>query len=150
MTVAARAAEEHVLGAVLLEPERWQQVSDLTLTNFAYPEHRAVFATLAELAGNGGDLSLDAVLERLTATDRLKVAGGEAAVRRLRDDTATASTISHYAMFPLRSVIPWSSSINFCGGHRRDPMVAGVMCFSRVLLQGKLGAYGASECIYCN
>ena len=97
MTVAARAAEEHVLGAVLLEPERWQQVSDLTLTNFAYPEHRAVFATLAELAGNGGDLSLDAVLERLTATDRLKVAGGEAAVRRLRDDTATASTISHYA-----------------------------------------------------
>ena len=97
MTVAARAAEEHVLGAVLLEPERWQQVSDLTLTNFAYPEHRAIFQTLGELASNGGDLSLEALLERLTTTDRLKVAGGEAAVRRLRDDTATASTISHYA-----------------------------------------------------
>ena len=92
MTVPARAAEEHVLGAVLLEPERWQQVADLTLQNFAFPAHRAVFATLSELASNGNDLSLEALLERLTATDRLKVAGGEAAVRRLRDDTATGTS----------------------------------------------------------
>ncbi len=97
MTAPNRAAEEHVLGAVLLEPERWQQVADLTLQNFAYPEHRAVFQTMAELAAAGAQPTLDAVLERLTATDRLKVAAGEAAVRRLRADTATASTISHYA-----------------------------------------------------
>ena len=97
MTVPNRAAEEHVLGAVLLEPERWQQVADLTLQNFAYPEHRAVFQTMAELAAAGAQPTLDAVLERLTATDRLKVAAGEAAVRRLHDDTPTASTISHYA-----------------------------------------------------
>ena len=90
MTAPNRAAEEHVLGAVLLEPERWQQVADLTLQNFAYPEHRAVFQTMAELAAAGAQPTLDAVLERLTATDRLKVAAGEAAVRRLRADTATA------------------------------------------------------------
>ena len=97
MTAPNRAAEEHVLGSLLLEPARWEQVADLTLQNFAFPEHRAIFQTLFELAANGGIHDLDHVIDRLAETDRLSVAGGRAAVERLRDDTATATTISHYA-----------------------------------------------------
>ena len=97
MTVPNRAAEEHVLGSLLLEPARWEQVADLTLQNFAFPEHRAIFQTLSELAANGGIHDLDHVIDRLAETDRLSVAGGRAAVERLRNDTATATTISHYA-----------------------------------------------------
>ena len=92
-----RAAEEHVLGSLLLEPDRWAQVADLTLQNFAFPEHRAIFQTLSELAANGGIHDLDNVIDRLAETDLLSVAGGRAAVERLRADTATATTISHYA-----------------------------------------------------
>ena len=86
-----RAAEEHVLGALLLEPDRWPQVADLTLQNFAFPEHRALFQTLSELAANGGIQDFDHILEHLAETDRLPIAGGRAAVERLRADTATAS-----------------------------------------------------------
>ncbi len=93
----SRVAEESVLGSILLEPERWPQVEDLTLRNFAFPEHRAIFQTLSELAANGGIRDLDHVLAHLAASGRLQLAGGEAALRRLRDDTSTAQTISHYA-----------------------------------------------------
>ena len=93
----SRAAEEHVLGAILLDPERWPQVADLTLANFGFPEHRALFQTLSELAANGGIQNLEHVIDALATTERLSIVGGAERVRRLHDDTATGSTIAHYA-----------------------------------------------------
>jgi predicted P-loop ATPase len=97
VTAPSRAAEEYVIGAVLLDPARWRQVEDLTLSNFHWPEHRAIWQTLTELAANGGIRGLAEVVTHLESNHRLEIAGGAAALERLREDTPTAVTISHYA-----------------------------------------------------
>lgn len=97
MSADTLAAEEHVLGSILLEPSIWSEVSDLSLTNFGAPAHRALYQTLAELAANGGIVDFDHVVEHLAQTERLELVGGIEALERLRDETTTWTTAALYA-----------------------------------------------------
>ena len=97
MSADTLAAEEHVLGSILLEPTVWGEVSDLNLTNFGSPAHRALYQTLTELAANGGIGDLEHIVEHLQRTERLQLVGGRPALEKLRDDTATWTTAALYA-----------------------------------------------------
>ena len=94
---ARLALEQHVLGAVLVDPSAWLAVSDLALPSFSAERHRALYLGLHELAANGGIGDLEHVVAHLEHTDRLGTVGGRAALEQLRDNTVTAETVGMWA-----------------------------------------------------
>ena len=94
---ARLAFEQHVLGAVLVDPSAWLAVSDLMPASFSAARHRALYLGLHELAANGGIGDLEHVVAHLEHTDRLGTVGGRAALEQLRDNTVTAETVGMWA-----------------------------------------------------
>ena len=96
MHMASRATEEHVLGAILLDPDCWPKAAALKAENFSVQSHRIVYRALAKLAGNGGIRDAAHVIEHLERSGELAAAGGPSAVHQLVAQTATAETVGLY------------------------------------------------------
>ena len=94
---ARLALEQHVLGAVLLEPAIWPQVADLDLTSFGSSAHRALYQALGDMAANGGIGDLEHVVDHLQIAGTLAHIGGRKALEKLRADTLTAQTAPAWA-----------------------------------------------------
>lgn len=93
--MSQRANEEHVAGAVLLQPECLEQLRDLTQEHFEDAALGAVLRVSRELKASGKAVDLDTVATRLDG--QLEALGGRSGLARLRDNTATVETVRLYA-----------------------------------------------------
>ncbi|HDD8676152.1 TPA: replicative DNA helicase, partial [Escherichia coli] len=75
--LCAYEAEQAVLGGLMLENERWDEVVlILNPDDFYVAQHRAIFRAMSELAVNGQPLDLITLSEHLEHQGRLDVLGG--------------------------------------------------------------------------
>lgn len=79
-------ARETVLGALLLEPRTWSQVSQLRATDFPTPASGAVFQAMEDLARRGEHCTLDAAAKQLELMAQLSAVGGRGYLGRLGRD----------------------------------------------------------------
>ncbi len=90
-------AEAAVLGAVLLENERFEEVTDLTAADFYVERHRVIWAAMAELHEAEEPIDTVTMFEHLGRSGSLKAAGGGSYLSELSTKTPAATSISHYA-----------------------------------------------------
>jgi hypothetical protein len=92
-------AEQAVLGGLLLDnPAAWRAVANVvSAEDFYQPEYKLIFAAIGALAGSGKPCGVPAVVTELERESQLTAAGGMVRIGSLARETATASTIQHYA-----------------------------------------------------
>jgi len=92
------AAEQSVLGALMLDTAAWPLVAPIvTAKDFYRPDHQLLFETIAELAGKGRAADLVTVGALLEQRGNLDAVGGHAWLMRLVRETSTAATVEHHA-----------------------------------------------------
>ncbi|MGA7538393.1 MAG: replicative DNA helicase, partial [Steroidobacteraceae bacterium] len=91
-------AEQAVLGALLLDPNAWDQVADaINETDFYRADHRLIFEAIGALAGAAKPCDAVTISEQLERTGKLDAAGGLAYLSSLARDTPTAANVRAYA-----------------------------------------------------
>ncbi len=92
-------AEQGVLGAILLDPNRVVDLciaAELTPESFYFDSHRRLFAELTAMHHAQQPIDLLTVVERLRGTNRLDALGGVSFLESLVDATPTASHAEYY------------------------------------------------------
>ena len=92
-------AEQAVLGGLLLDPAAWDNVADVVRQeDFYRPDHRLIFAAIAQVAGDGKPCDAVTVSgELLECSGKLEAAGGLAYLSLIARDTPTAANARAYA-----------------------------------------------------
>jgi replicative DNA helicase len=91
-------AEQAVLGGLLLDAAAWDNVADaVTREDFYRPDHRLIFAAIAELAGEGKPCDVVTVSQHLEHAGQLEEAGGLAYLSSVARDTPSAANARAYA-----------------------------------------------------
>lgn len=92
------AAEQSVLGGLLLSADGWDSVAEVVRANDFYrPDHRLIFRQIAKLAEAVEPVDVITVADKLTANGELDAAGGLAYLAELASSTPSASNIRAYA-----------------------------------------------------
>ncbi len=90
-------AEQSVLGGLLLDFYRWDQVSDLVAeSDFYRRDHRLIFAAIRSLCEADSPADVVTVSEWLEKNDQLEAAGGLAYIGSLAKNTPSAANIDAY------------------------------------------------------
>lgn len=91
-------AEQAVLGGLMLDNQRWDQIADkLGASEFYRKEHRLIFGALQALCDENNPADVVTVSEWLKKNDRLQQAGGLGYLATLADNTPSAANILAYA-----------------------------------------------------
>jgi replicative DNA helicase len=91
-------AEQAVLGGLVLDPAAWDNVADaVTEEDFYRPDHRLIFAAIAELAGEAKPCDVIMVSQHLERAGKLEQAGGLAYLSSIARDTPSAANVRAYA-----------------------------------------------------
>lgn len=91
-------AEQNVLGSLLLDQEQWERVAPLIAqSDFFRPDHRIIYAAIADLKNSGLIADAVTVAEHLKLGRQLDDAGGMMYVATLARDTAVPSHAQIYA-----------------------------------------------------
>ncbi len=91
-------AERAVLGAVLVDGERFWDIADrLTIADFFREAHSRIYGAMHELAADGRAIDPLTVSERLKERKDLDEVGGPAYVLSLTDGVPHSTNIEHYA-----------------------------------------------------
>jgi replicative DNA helicase len=109
------AAEQSVLGGLMLEQDAWDLVSDLLTENDFYkPAHRTIYTALKELHRRGQPTDLVTISNYLIQSQQLDQVGGPTYLAEMMDQTPSTANIKNYAQIVrdksvLRKVISTSS-----------------------------------------
>jgi len=91
-------AEQSVLGALLLDNQTWDSVSErVSEVDFYRKDHRLIFRAISELAERQDPFDVITLSEILEKTGELGDAGGLAYLGMLAKDTPSAANIAAYA-----------------------------------------------------
>ena len=91
-------AEQSVLGGLMLDNNAWDQVSDIiTEEDFYRRDHRLIFRSIAELAGQLNPFDVVTLSENLNNNNQLENAGGLGYLGTLAQNTPSAANIKAYA-----------------------------------------------------
>jgi replicative DNA helicase len=91
-------AEQSVLGGLMLDNQRWDQIADkVTAEDFYRKEHRLIFGAIAALCDEGHPADVITVSEWLEKNAALDGAGGLAYLGTLASNTPSAANIVAYA-----------------------------------------------------
>lgn len=94
----SQEAEQAVIGGVLLDSERFEQIaSRVYIQDFYYDNHRLIFKAMQELSDAGRALDSVTISESLRQRGELEQAGGKAYLDQLYIDTPSAVNIGAYA-----------------------------------------------------
>ena len=111
-------AEQAVLGALMLDSESWDKVSNiLSEHDFYHKKHRLIFKSIAKLGSLGQPFDVLTLTEELKSIDNLEEVGGELYLFELTTkNTPTVANIVAYAEIVkgrsiLRQLITISSTI---------------------------------------
>ena len=90
-------AEQSVIGGLLLDNSRWDQIADtLTAQDFYRKEHRLIFSAIAALANDSSPADVVTVSEFLEKQHQLNDVGGLAYLSSLANNTPSAANIVAY------------------------------------------------------
>lgn len=109
------AAEQSVLGGLMLEQDAWDLVSDLLTENDFYkPAHRTIYSALRELHRRGQPTDLVTISNYLIQSQQLDSIGGPTYLAEMMDQTPSTANIKNYAQIVrdksvLRKVISTSN-----------------------------------------
>jgi replicative DNA helicase len=91
-------AEQSVIGGLLIDNSRWDQVADIVAANDFYrKEHRLIFSAIAHLAQENNPADVVTVSEYLEGQHELEGVGGLAYLGSLANNTPSAANIVAYA-----------------------------------------------------
>ena len=91
-------AEQSVLGGLLLDNTRWDQLADkLSVKDFYRKEHRLIFNAIQALSGDSKPADVVTVAEWLDNKGELEDVGGLAYIGSLANNTPSAANILAYA-----------------------------------------------------
>ena len=91
-------AEQSVLGGLMLDNQRWDDVAERVVTEDFYTRpHRHIFTEMARLQEMGKPIDLITLAESLELQGQLDTAGGFAYLAELSKNTPSAANISAYA-----------------------------------------------------
>ncbi len=91
-------AEQSVLGGLMLDNERWDNVSERVVANdFFNRSHRLIFSEMQRLLENSKPIDLITLSESLETRGELEMAGGFAYLAELAKNTPSAANIGAYA-----------------------------------------------------
>lgn len=91
-------AEQSVIGGLLIDNSRWDQVADLLApTDFYRKEHRLIFSAIASLSHENNPADVVTVAELLEAHHELDHVGGLPYLGSLANNTPSAANIIAYA-----------------------------------------------------
>ncbi|AWP34360.1 replicative DNA helicase [Pantoea eucalypti] len=91
-------AEQSVLGGLMLDNERWDNVSERVVANDFYNRsHRLIFSEMQRLLENSKPIDLITLSESLETRGELEMAGGFAYLAELAKNTPSAANIGAYA-----------------------------------------------------
>lgn len=99
-------AEQSVLGAVMLEPERWDEVNDvLSEEHFYKNAHRTIYTVFRELSVKGQPIDILTVSELLKKKDEIEQIGGAAYLAEILNLTPTTANLKSYVDIVLEKSI---------------------------------------------
>ncbi|MGL5334734.1 MAG: DnaB-like helicase N-terminal domain-containing protein, partial [Enterovibrio sp.] len=99
-------AEQSVLGGLILDNERWENVADkVSGVDFYDRRHRLIFDRAKELLDQGTPLDLITLSEHLGNRKELDNVGGFAYLAELAKNTPSAANISAYASIVRKQAI---------------------------------------------
>ena len=91
-------AEQSVLGGLMLDNQRWDQVADRVVAeDFYRKEHRLIFRAVASLCDAGSPADVVTVSEWLEKNGEIEAAGGLSYLGQLANNTPSAANIVAYA-----------------------------------------------------
>ena len=94
----SQEAEQAVIGGVLLDSERFEQIaSRVFVQDFYYDNHRLIFKAMQELSDNSRPLDSVTISELLRQRGELEQAGGKHYLDQLYIETPSAVNIGAYA-----------------------------------------------------
>jgi len=93
----SEAAEQAVIGAVLLDCTAWSRISSLDQADFYRPDHRTIFAAIQQLAGTGTPFDAVVLGDHLERRGQIAGIGGLAYLGTLVRDTPGTANIEIYA-----------------------------------------------------
>ena len=113
-------AEQSVLGGLMLDNERWDDVAERVVAEDFYTRpHRHIFTEMARLQESGSPIDLITLAESLERLGQLDSVGGFAYLAELSKNTPSAANISAYADRSPRPVsIPRGAPAKICSTWR--------------------------------
>lgn len=91
-------AEQSLLGGMLLDNQRWDQIADVVTANDFYrKEHRQIYLAISALNQENHPADVLTVAEHLEKSGDLKAVGGMAYLSSLANNTPSAANIKAYA-----------------------------------------------------
>jgi replicative DNA helicase len=91
-------AEQSVIGGLLIDNSRWDQVADVVTPNDFYrKEHRLIFDAIVQLAQENNPADVVTVSEYLESQHQLETVGGLSYLGSLANNTPSAANIVAYA-----------------------------------------------------
>ena len=91
-------AEQSVLGGLMLDNERWDDVAERVVADDFYTRpHRHIFTEMARLQESGSPIDLITLAESLERQGQLDSVGGFAYLAELSKNTPSVANISAYA-----------------------------------------------------
>jgi replicative DNA helicase len=93
-------AEQHVIGALLLDASSFNDVADVvTVSDFSDSAHRVMFSEIREMVADGETVDVVMLCSRLANKGRDDDAGGISYIASLASAVPTAANAAHYARF---------------------------------------------------
>lgn len=111
-------AEQSLLGGLLLDNHRWDDVSSMVVTkDFYHQNHQVIFKAMSDLANADSPLDVVTVADKLTSEDNLQKVGDLAYLASLAENTPGVANLMAYARIirdnsVLRSLIVSSNQIS--------------------------------------
>jgi replicative DNA helicase len=91
------AAEQAVIGGLILESAAWSRITGLTAADFYRPDHRTIFTAIEQLARAGQPFDLVVLGDRLERCGHMADVGGLAYLGTLAKETPGTANIEAYA-----------------------------------------------------
>ncbi len=100
-------AEQAVIAALILEPEKWDEVSDsLNEDHFYKSSHRKIFAALRDLSLRGETADIITLTEHLKKKDEMELAGGASYIAQILDQNPTTANLkSHVHIVSEKAIL---------------------------------------------
>lgn len=91
-------AEQAIIGAVLLDPEAWDQVSDVIISeDFFRPAHQKIYESIADLHKRGMQVDLITVSNDLSVKGEMDGVGGPTYLVDVVEKTISSANVTAYA-----------------------------------------------------
>ena len=95
-------AEQGVLGGSLLDPKRWDLVSDMiTGEDFSHPPFGVIFEAIKSIRNSGKPIDLLVLKNELTRREQFDYIGGNAGISSLTDSVPTGAHVEYYGQIVL-------------------------------------------------